>query len=380
MSKPVLVTLPAVLLLLDYWPLKRLNWNAVWEKLPLVGLTAASVALTIAAQHEGGAVQVTSIPFVDRLANSIVSYVKYVVLTVWPHNLSPWYSHPSLEGPPLSPMQVAGAAALLVGVTVLLLHKKFRQSMLPVGWFWFLGTLVPMIGILQVGQQGMADRYTYIPHIGLMMLLVWGIAELPIWKSSRIRIIGFAFAAGIALTLATLSWRQTAVWQNSLSLWRYTAERSPYAFIPHQALGLEYRRLGRNDEAIIALERASTLRPEDALVHYLLGGLLTAKRHYDAALIHYREAAALEPDSAKNHNKLGLTLLRMGDWRAARGPIEQALTIDPDYADAHVSLGRYWLAAGNPLKAVNEFEMALYIQPNHRSASRYLEYTLEKLE
>ena len=380
MSKPVVVTLPAVLLLLDYWPLKRLNWPTVREKLPLAALSVAGMILTIAAQKAGGAVQIDPIPFLERTANAIVSYLQYMYLTVWPHDLSPWYSHPSLEGPPLSPMHVAGAAAFLMGITALLLHKKLRKSILPVGWFWYLGTLVPMIGILQVGRQGMADRYTYIPHIGLMILLVWGIAKLPIWKSSRVRIIGFALAAGITITLTTLSWKQTAVWQNSLSLWRHTAERSPYSFIAHQGLGLQYRRLGENYEAIIALEQASALRPEISSVHFLLGELLTSEKHHEIALTHYREAAELEPNSARYHNKLGLTLLRLGEWQAARGPIEQALTIKPDFAPAHYNLGIYWLNAGNPVEAANAFEMALYYRPDYPSARRYLEQTLSRLE
>jgi tetratricopeptide (TPR) repeat protein len=380
MSKPVLVTLPAVLLLIDYWPLKRLNWPAVWEKLPLAALSVAGMVLTFVAQKEGGAVQIDPIPFFERTANAIVSYVQYLRLTVWPHNLSPWYSHPSLEGPPLSPMHVAGAAAFLVGITALLLHKNLRKSILPVGWFWYLGTLVPMIGILQVGRQGMADRYTYIPHIGLMILLVWGIAALPIWKSSRVRIIGFAVAVGITVTLTTLSWKQTVVWQNSLNLWSFTAERSPYSFIAHQGLGFRLRRLGRNDEAIIALEHASALRPEISSVHSMLGDLLTKEKHFDIALTHYQEAAALEPDSARNHYKLGLTRIRLGEWQAARGPLEQAITIKPNYAEAHYNLGRYWLASGNPAEAANEFEMALSIRPDYHSARRYLNRALSRLE
>lgn len=380
MSKPVLVTLPAVLLLIDYWPLRRLNWKAVWEKAPLVGLTVASVALTIAAQQEGGAVQATSIPFLERVSNAIVSYVQYLVLTVWPLNLSPWYSHPSLEGPPLSPVHVAGAAALLVGITALLLHKKVRASLLPVGWFWFLGTLVPMIGLFQVGRQGMADRYMYIPHIGLMMVLVWGSFALPVWKSSPARIIGFVLAAGITIALATLSWRQTAVWKNDLSLFRYTTQRNPNSFIAHQALGFTYRRMGRNDEAIEALEKASALRPEVPSVHSMLGDLLTREMRFDLALMHYEEAAALEPDSAKNHYKLGLALMRLREWNMARDALEQALAINPRYAQAHYNLGRCWLAIGNPAKAASELETALNIKPDYPSARRLLETALSRLK
>jgi Tfp pilus assembly protein PilF len=380
MSKPVVVTLPAVLLLIDYWPLKRLNWSAVREKIPLMALSIAGMVLTVAAQREGGAVLIDPIPLFERVANAIVSYVQYLVLTVWPVNLSPWYSHPSLEGPPISPMYLVGTAAFLVGLTALLLHKNVRKSLLPVGWFWYLGTLVPMIGIVQVGRQGMADRYTYIPHIGLMILLVWGIAALPIWKSSRVRFIGFAVVAGITITLTTLSWRQTAVWQNNFNLWRYTTERSPYSFIAHQALGLTYRKMARNDEAILALEKASALRPENSSVHSMLGDLLTKEKIYDEALLHYEEAAALDPDSAMNQNKLGLALMRMGEWQMACAPLEQAIQLDPGFAQAHFNLGRCWLAVGNPEEAADEFEKVLAIKPNYPSARRYLETALSRLE
>ncbi len=277
-------------------------------------------------------------------------------------------------------MHVAGAAALLVGITVLVLHKNLRKSLLPVGWFWFLGTLVPMIGILQVGRQGMADRYTYIPHIGLMILLVWGISELPIWKSSRVRIIGFALAAGITITLATLSWRQTAVWQNNLSLWRYTTERSPYSFIAHQALGLELQRLKRYDEALIAFERASSLRPEIPQVHFNLGALFSHKRDFNNAVHHFREAVALQPDSARYHHSLAKTFLKMGQREEARESVEHALALHPGYAEAHNTLGQIWLAEGKPEEAVREFRAALRARPKYSAARRYLEKALKMLD
>jgi tetratricopeptide (TPR) repeat protein len=305
--------------------------------------------------------------------------VRYLFLTIWPHNLSPWYSHPSLEGPPLSLAHVAAAAALLVGITALLLHKSLRKSLLPVGWFWFLGTLVPMIGLIQVGRQGMADRYTYIPHIGLMIMVVWGIAMLPIWQNSRARVIGLALVAGIAAILGTQTWRQTAVWQNSVSLWEYTASKNPYSFIAHQALGLEYRRFRRNDEAIRELQRASAIRPEVSSVHVQLGDLFAANKDFDTALTHYNAAAELKPESARYQNKIGTTLLALGRWQEARAPIEKALAIDSNYAEAHVTLGRYWLAAGKIVKAANEFEAALYIAPNYKLASRYLELARQRL-
>jgi len=380
MSKPVVVTLPAALLLLDYWPLRRLNWRAVWEKLPLFALSIVCVVLTIAAQQSGGAVQIDSIPLFERAANSLVAYVHYLVLTVWPSDLSPWYSHPSLEGPSLSPWYVLGATVFILGVTALTLLWGNRRRYLPVGWFWFLGTLVPMIGLLQVGRQGMADRYTYIPHIGLFLLIVWVIAELPVWKSLRLRAFGIALTAGLVLTLSALTWRQTMIWHSNLTLWSYTVDRSPYAFIAHQALGLELLRLKRYDEALIAFERANSIRPEIPQVHFKLGALFSHKRDFNNAVHHFREAVALQPDSARYHHSLAKTFLKMGQREEARESVEHALALHPGYAEAHNTLGQILLAEGKPEEAVREFRAALLARPKYSAARRYLEKALKMLD
>jgi Tfp pilus assembly protein PilF len=380
MSKPVVVTLPAALLLLDYWPLRRLNWRAVWEKLPLFALSIVCVVLTIAAQRSGGAVQIDPIPLFERAANSVVAYVQYLVLTVWPSNLSPWYSHPSLEGPSLSPWYLLGATVFILGVTALALLWGNRRRYLPVGWFWFLGTLVPMIGLLQVGRQGMADRYTYIPHIGLFLLIVWVIAELPAWKSFRLRAFGIALTAGLVLTLSALTWRQTMIWHSNLTMWSYTVDRSPYAFIAHQALGLELLRLKRYDEALIAFERASSIRPEIPYVHFKLGALFSHKRDFNNAVHHFREAVALQPDSARYHHSLAKTFLKMGQREEARESVEHALALHPGYAEAHNTLGQIWLAEGKPEEAVREFRAALRARPKYSAARRYLEKALKMLD
>jgi len=380
LSKPVIVTLPAALLLLDYWPLRRLSWRTVLEKLPLAALSTACMALVFAAQQSGGAVQIDPIPLLDRVANSLAAYVQYLALTFWPQALSPWYAHPALEGPALSHWQVLGAATLLAGITAVVLFRGRLKPYLPVGWFWFLGTLVPMIGLVQVGRQGMADRYTYIPHIGLFLLLVWGISGLPVWKSHRARVVGAVVTVGLALVLASLTWRQTAVWSNNLALWSYTAERSPNAFIAHQALGLELQRLRRYDEALISLQRASTIRPEIASVHFNVATLLDRNGQLGAALARYREAAALKPDSASYHNRLGVTLLRLGRPREAREPIERAIALKPGYAEAHYNLGHAWLAQSMFEEAAKEFQTALRAKPTFTAARQELEKTLRMLE
>ncbi len=380
MSKPVLVTLPAALLLLDYWPLGRLSWKAVTEKIPLVLLSLASQVVTFLAQRSGGAVQIDPIPFLARVANAIVSYVQYLILTIWPQNLSPWYSHPALEGPGLESWQVLGALAVLVGVTALVVFWGRDKRYLAVGWFWYLGTLVPMIGIVQVGRQGMADRYTYIPHIGLFLLLVWGLAGLGIWKSDRLRALGTSFAVAILMALATLTWRQSAIWHDNLTFWSATAQRSPYSFIAHQGWGLQLRRLKRYDEAYSTMQKASALRPEFAPVYSMLGELATRRKEYAAALAHYRKAVALEPGAAKYHNYLGEALRRMGRSEEARDEFDKALSIDPELAVAHYNLGLIWLSQNEPELAASSFRAALKAKPDFGAARRQLKKALSRIQ
>jgi Tfp pilus assembly protein PilF len=380
MSKPVLVTLPAALLLLDYWPFGRLSWKSVAEKVPLLAVSATSLVLTFLAQQAGGAVSIDPIPLLARVANSIVSYVQYLILTIWPQNLSPWYSHPALEGPGLESWQVLGAIAILVGITLLLVFWGRDKRYLAVGWFWYLGTLVPMIGIVQVGRQGMADRYTYIPHIGLFLLLVWGVAGLGIWKSDRLKALGISMVLAIMAALATLTWRQSMIWQDNLSFWSTTAQRSPYSFVAHQGLGLQLRRLKRYDEAYSAMQKASALRPEITRVHSMLGELATRKKDNAAALIHYRKAVALDPGSALNHYRLGETLRRIGQLKEAQDEFKKALSIDPQLAVAHYNLGLIWLSQRRPDLAATSFRAALEAKPNYSAARRALNIALSQIE
>ncbi|HJQ83413.1 MAG TPA: hypothetical protein VKA21_05010, partial [Candidatus Binatia bacterium] len=311
LAKPMAITLPFVLLLLDWWPLRRLSRRAVLEKLPLVLLALGQAAATFLAQRAGGAVGIDPIPIPARIANAVVAHARYLVLTVWPHPLSPWYSHPALEGPPLSAWTIAAAAALLLAITAAVLAGARRWPWAAVGWLWWLGTLVPVIGLVQVGRQAMADRYTYLPHVGLFLALVWTAAELPIWSGARRR-AAIASVGAVLLVLGVLTFRQTRIWHDARTFWTYTVTVNPHSFVAHQALGGILARRGLLDEARAHLLRAARMRPGVAAVRQSLGDLLARQGRIGAAAAQYRKAVLLAPDDADAHRTLAGLLRRLG--------------------------------------------------------------------
>jgi hypothetical protein len=335
----MLVTLPFVLLLLDYWPLHRLDRRAVLEKVPLVLLATAVVAVSIAAVADVSAQAVPDpIPALPRLANAIVSSVRYLGLTLWPLRLSPWYSHPWFEGAPLSVPGVVAAATLLVALTAVAVARARRAPYLLVGWLWFVGTLVPVLGLLYNGRQGMADRYAYIPHIGLFVAVVWLVADVRVWRRPGARRAGAIAALALFATLGGLTAWQTRVWRNDRTFWGYTARINPHSFIAHQALASIMQAEGRPQEAIALYRRAARIRPEMSRVHVLLARLLARAGQAKAAAAELRKAVALEPGSAESQLALGQALLAQRRRASARRHLEQALALRPDYPEARQSL------------------------------------------
>jgi protein O-mannosyl-transferase len=339
LSKPMLVTLPFVLLLLDYWPLHRLDRRAVLEKVPLLALAVAVVAVSIVAVAGVSADAVPDpIPVGARLANAIVSSVRYLWLTLWPSRLSPWYSHPWFEGAPLTVTGVAAATALLLAISAIAIARAGRQPYLVVGWLWFLGTLVPVLGLLYNGRQGMADRYAYIPHIGLFVAVVWSIADLRLWNAPAARRSG-AVATGIVLLVlgGCTAW-QTRVWRDDRTFWGYTARVNPNSFIAHQALGSIRQTEGRTAEAIVLYRRAAHLRPELYKMHLILGRLLARTGRPGEAAAQLRRAVALEPTAPEVQLALGQVLSAQHHRASARHHLEQALSLRPDYPEARQAL------------------------------------------
>jgi tetratricopeptide (TPR) repeat protein len=306
MAKQMAVTLPFLLLLLDYWPLRRLDptpptpgsptrfrWSGIspliWEKLPLFVMAAGASLLIYLIQTQTGIVKsAAEFPFSARLANALVAYIAYLFKTVYPLNLAVFYPHP---GTTLPLWQAAGVALLLAAITVSVLHST--KPYLVVGWFWYLGTLVPVIGLVQVGIQGMADRYTYVPLIGIFIMAVWGIADLVAGWRSRKAVLAFAAAAGLA-ALTILTWLQVGTWQNSITLYSHAIKVTAGNYWAEYNLGLALMAEDRDDEAFPHFQEAIRIQPGFADA-YLNIGVIQAKRgRIDNALANFGRVLELK--------------------------------------------------------------------------------------
>jgi len=280
------------------------------------------------------------IPPGARLANAVVSCVRYVGLTLWPGRLSPWYSHPWFEGPPLTALGVGAATLALGTVSALVVAMARRAPYAPVGWFWYLGTLVPVLGLLYNGRQGMADRYAYIPHIGLFLAVTWAVADAPLWRFPTACRLG-AVAVGIVLLLlgGRTAW-QARVWRDDRTFWGYTVRVNPDSFIAHQALAGIMQNEGRPRDAILLYRRAARIRPELARVHVQLGKLLARTGRPGPAAAQLRKAVTLEPGSVEDRLVLAQVLVTQGRRASARRELLRVLAIKPDDPEAREALAR----------------------------------------
>lgn len=359
MSKPMLVTLPIVLLLLDYWPLRRIRRTEngrqktiaqlVIEKIPLFALSIGSCVATMWAQ--GFALGSTELlPLKWRITNAVVSYFDYIRQMFWPVDLTPFYIHPENR---LEPWRLAVAATLLIGITAIVFVRRKKNPYLIVGWFWYLVMLVPVIGIIQVGLQGRADRYTYLPQIGLCVALVWLIRDLTKSYLSRrsdfstpkmARKILLATAAALVLgTLSILSWKQTTHWRDSETLWRNALAITPANDVANVGLGGILFVRGDIDEAMECYRRALWHRDGNAAAHYGLGKALAAKQKTDEAIFHFEKALEIQPDSITASNDLGVMFASKGEIRNAIAAWRRTLSFDADDAVAANDLA--WVLA-----------------------------------
>ena len=332
----MIVTLPFTLLLLDVWPLRRTDGvrSLVLEKIPLFALSAASVAVTVAAQKAAGAVvPVAAEPPAVRVANALVSYVAYIWATVVPVRLSALYPHPHVV-PPL--WQVGGCALLLVSATALALRARRSLPWLTVGWLWYLGTLVPVIGIVQVGDQARADRYTYVPLLGLFVIVAWGLPELlaTLFADRAARALP-AVTVLVILALAAGTWARARVWHDSITLWQDEIRKHPDAGRGHQMLGQAFAAVGRDTEALAEYDRAIELMPKfataysnRALVQNRLGRPREAIESLDRAV-------ALEPGNIEMYYNRGVARAFSGDDAGAVEDFGRAISMQPDYAPAY---------------------------------------------
>lgn len=416
LAKPMLVTWPFVMLLLDYWPLRRFSltsrekvatklWPLLREKLPLFALVAASAVITTIAQSHGGTVRTfQEFPITLRLANALVSYVKYFLLTFWPNDLAVYYPYTTSGTPG---WQIICAAFLVVGITAVCFFRRKTQPYLIVGWLWFLGTLVPVIGIVQVGGQTMADRYFYIPSVGLFIVIAFGLWDVArSWRVAPSLSTGIAVA--ILLILATLTNAQIHRWRDSFTLFKHTLAVTPPNLIIENNLGSALSGSGMHDEAGVHFEKALEiipphydsllydpllnmgitrfyqnrlseaieycqsalrLRPDAAKAHDLLGMALAMQGHGEAALDEMRHAAELAPNDADIQKDIGVTLVRLGRTPEAINHFHQALRLNPYNASAHNNLGLSLLESGKPGESIPEFEAALRLNPELNGAA-----------
>ncbi len=420
MAKPMLVTLPLALLLIDWWPLGRGRALAarapalsplaarlplVLEKAPLLLLSAAASWATLLAQREGGALNLPGVQHLGlRLANVAVAYAEYLAKLAWPLRLAVHYP---LQVRPA--WQTAAAVALLAGLSLAAIRWARRRPWLAFGWLWYLGTLVPVVGFVQAGGQGLADRYSYLPSVGVFLAAAWALAGVA-------RRGGGTLAASAALTvlapLAALSWRQTAVWRDSATLFAHALAVTERNWLAHNNLAFELRRQGRNaealehfreaarinpaaadhaslgalaaaagrlQEAVEAYTRALEARPSSVVDRYNVAGVLVALGRDAEAMAHYREALRLDPRHAESHNNLAILLSRRGDAPGAAEHFAAALRARPGYAEAHFNLGLELSRLGREREAVGHYRQAVGLRPDYVKAQAALAAALRRL-
>jgi tetratricopeptide (TPR) repeat protein len=371
MSKPMLVTLPFVLLLLDYWPLQRFTLHSprcpiaqlLWEKVPFLLLTAVSCIATIWAQEDA----VTSLEKLDfplRVSNGLVSYAAYVWQMIYPVGLAVIYPHPENH---IAPWKVGVSVLFLLLVSAGVAAGTRKHPFLLVGWLWYLGMLVPVIGLMQVGSQAMADRYTYLPQIGLYIIVAWGAVDLcGSWRYSRV-MLG-AGAAAIVASLLPLAYVQTTYWKNGVSLMTHALACNSNSSLAHNNLGVALTGQGKLAEAMQHYERALELKPNDAEAYYNLGSALAAQGKLPEATKNYERALELKPDYAEVYNNLGVVLARQGELPRAIQDYERATQLKPDYAEAYYNLGLSHSEQGKLPEAIGDYEQAIKLKPDYAEA------------
>src|SRR5262245_30695964 len=371
MAKPMLVTLPFVLLLLDFWPLRR--WQPgeksttaarlVIEKIPLVALAAMSSIVTFIVQKGSGAVaRLDLLPMSERLQNMFIAYAAYIGKMLWPSRMAAFYVYYSRI-----PSWWIIAALALIMMSILAIKAAGKYPFVPVGWFWYLGTLVPVIGLVQVGLQSMADRYTYVPSIGLFIVVAWGLPEIsairPYWNSL------LPAAAGLALLLCAVTARaQTQYWSNTKVLWDHALEVTSNNYIAQNNLGGFLKQIGKPADALPHYQEAVRLKPDYADAYNNMGTVLAALGKPEQAIESYNEALRLNPEHAEGHQNLGIAMENLGRLDEARVHLSEAIRLKPDFANAHNALASLFFRQGKIDEAVAEYSEAVRLRPDFSDA------------
>ena len=391
MSKPMLVTAPIVLLGLDYWPLRRFDQIAstrakakirqsgsrrriiqhlFLEKIPLLTLSAGAGIVTFALQKRAAGA-ITPLPFLWRAQNAVMSYVIYAWKTLWPTRLAVFYPHPNDT---LATWQVVLAIAFLLAITCAAIAFRGERPYLFTGWFWYLVMLVPVIGLVQVGEQGHADRYTYLPSIGLFLIAVWAAGDVAAMGRVRLwRGIAIAGSIVVVAALASTAFTQTSYWRNSETLWTHALAVTTNNDVAHNNLGYLCVDRGELDEAMSHFEAASKIRSGKSDPHYNLGtafiemnlgDALARKGQPDEAMAHFEQAIKLQPDYAEAYYNRGNVLYAKGRIDEAITDFEKTLQIQPNDADAHTCLGNALLRQGSVKEAIAQYKTASELAPD----------------
>ncbi len=367
MSKPMLVTLPFVLLLLDYWPLGRLEFSKislvrlVREKIPLFILSGISCAITVVVQTNVGTVApVRGLGFYARFSNAVVSYVRYIGKMLWPIDLAVFYPHPGDE---LPLWQVIGAAVVLAGVSVWVVKVSNKHKYLLTGWFWYLGTLVPVIGIIQVGSQGMADRYMYIPSIGLLLVIAWGTDDLlGKWGYKHI-VLGLSAFVSITV-LAVLTRFQVGYWRDSFSLFDHAVKVTKENDVACNNRGTIYYEKGEYDRAITDYNKAIEISPRYIEAYYNRGKVYNTKKQYDLAISDYSRAIEINPKLADAYINRGAIYKATGLYTFAISDYDKAIELNPTIAEAYNNRGAAYYAKGEYAFAISDYSKAIELKPD----------------
>lgn len=382
MSKPMLVTWPFVMLLLDYWPLGRFGAGSgnssgirralIIEKIPFLALSAASCVVTYLAQTAATAVApLQDIPIGGRVVNAIISYARYLWKLVWPTRLAAIY--PYVARWPAG--EVVAAALLLALITALALWQYKRRPFLIFGWAWYLGTLVPVIGIVQIGNQSIADRYTYIPAIGMLVSMVWAVAEWGEIEGGRHGIVNVAAGCGMA-ACALLTRRQLAYWQNTETLFRHAIAVTGNNHIAWRSLGFHFADRHEPKEAESCFRTALAISPGDFYSWNKLATVLIDEGRYDEAIALSQKALQLNPRMAAAHSTFALALMKLGKTKEAIERYEESLRLDPEQASAHYNLANAYAREGQFAKAREHYQESVRLDPSSAEAHNNLGYML----
>ena len=398
MTKPMIVTLPCVLLLLDYWPLERFSharlggnsyrengkasvssprvftpFQLLLEKIPLFALAVLSISFSLLSVKDyDNVISTASVPMTLRVANALVSYVKYIGKIILPIDLAVIYPYPDM----MPIWKTIGSLMLLVLISIFIIRSIRKAPYLTIGWLWYLGTLVPVIGLVQAGHwPAMADRFAYVPFIGLYVIVAWGIPEF-VKRWHKLKKFLPVAATAILFVFMIITFIQVGYWKNSITLFEHALAVTTNNYIPHNNLGLALQAQGRLDDAIKHYEEALRIRPENERTYINLGVALKGKGRIDDAIKHYLEALRIKPDSEEAHYNLGIALQAQGRLDDAIKHYEEALRINPEDEKAHINLGFALQAQGRLDDAVKHFEEALRINPDDEKAHNNLAITL----